>query len=287
MSKLMADVQAKGDAARGEQIFRRADTACLRCHSIAGAGGTLAPDLSSAGSAPVDYLIDSILLPSKAIKEGYHALIVETKDGDQLTGIKVRQTDRDLILRDAVQDEVVVPLDSIKGKPREAGSMMPAGLADPLTRQELVDLVRFLSELGRPGAYAIGPQQLARRWQVLEPAPAGARAGQPLNVPAGTVWMPAYAQVSGTLPPASTTPALARAEVNVTTPGMVRLVLSAPTGSAVWVDDKPVESKGDSSIEMSRGTHSVTVLPSASAPLRLELTDAPGSAAKAQFVTGR
>lgn len=287
MKQLIADVQSKGDAARGEQIFRLADTACLRCHSIAGAGGTLAPDLVSAGSAPVDYLIDSILQPSKAIKEGYHALIVETKDGDQITGIKVRQTDRDLILRDAVQDEVVVPLDSIKGKPREAGSMMPAGLADPLTRQELVDLVRFLSELGRPGPYAVGTQQLARRWQVLDPTMQQIRSGQKLNVTPGALWMPAYSQVSGLLPPTSGSPMLARAQVNVTTPGIVRLVLSAPAGSAVWVDDTPVESKGDINVEMSRGVHSITVLPAANAPLRLELTDAPGSAAKAQFITGR
>ncbi|MDB5318415.1 MAG: hypothetical protein JWN40_46 [Phycisphaerales bacterium] len=288
MKRLIADVQAKGDAARGEAIFRRADTACLRCHSIAGAGGTLAPDLSSAGSAPVDYLIESILLPSKAIKEGYHALIVETKDGDQLTGIKVRQTDRDLILRDAVQDEVVVPLDTIKGKPREAGSMMPAGLADPLTRQELVDLVRFLSEMGRPGAYAVGPQQLARRWQVLDTALLGVKAGQKLNLPAAAIWMPAYSQVSGVLPVGGASPAaLARAQVNVTTPGAVRLLLAAPAGTGVWVDDQPVEFKGDFTVEMARGTHSVSLLPPGAGTLRLELADAPGSGAKAQFVTGR
>src|SRR5205814_2283151 len=121
--------------------------------------------------------------PTKAIKENYHAVIVETNDGDQITGIKVRQTDKELVLRDAVQDEIVIPLNTIKGKPREAGSMMPAGLADPLTRQELVDLVRFLSELGRPGNYAVGARQMARRWQVRPAALLGVRAGR-----GGLVW---------------------------------------------------------------------------------------------------
>src|SRR5204863_1908928 len=193
MKRLLADVQSKGDAARGEAIFRRADTACFRCHAIAGAGGTLAPDLVSAGSAPVDYLIDSILQPSKAIKEGYHALIVETNEGDQITGIKIRQTDKELVLRDAVQDEMVIPLNTIKGKPREGGSMMPAGLADPLTRQELVDLVRFLSELGRPGPYSVGARQMARRWQVRPAALLGVRAGRPLNGVGVEGWAAAYA----------------------------------------------------------------------------------------------
>lgn len=284
MQQLVADVQSKGDPARGEQVFRRADTACFRCHSIAGAGGQLAPDLVSAGSAPVDYLIDSILQPSKAIKEGYHAIIVETKDGDQITGIKVRQTDHDLILRDAVQDEIVIPLDEIKGKPREAASMMPAGLADPLTRQELVDLVRFLSELGRPGPYATGSRQLARRYQSLEPAPADVKAGQPLNVPAATVWQQAYAQVSGVLP-GSPGPRLARAEINVTTPGAVRLKLS-PAPAAVWIDNQPQTVSETLGADLTRGTHAVTVLTAPNNPIEIELLDTPNGA-KAQFVTGR
>jgi putative heme-binding domain-containing protein len=284
MHQLVADVQSKGDAARGEQIFRRADTACFRCHSIAGAGGQLAPDLVSAGSAPVDYLIDSILQPNKAIKEGYHALIVETKDGDQVTGIKVRQTDKQLILRDAVQDEIVIPLDQINGKPRQAASMMPAGLADPLTRQELVDLVRFLSELGRPGPYATGSRQLARRYQSLEPAPADVKPGQPLNIPAATVWQQAYAQVSGVLP-GSQTPRVARAEINVTTPGPARLKIS-PAPAGVWIDNQPQAVSETLGADLTRGVHSVTVLTAPNAPVEIELLDTPNGA-KAQFVTGR
>ena len=44
---------------------------------------------------------------------------------------------------------------------------MPAGLTDTLTRGELVDLVRFLSELGKIGPYAVGKDRVFRRWQVL------------------------------------------------------------------------------------------------------------------------
>ena len=49
IKELIADVQSKGDPTRGEAIFRRGDTACMKCHAIAGAGGTLAPDLLSIG----------------------------------------------------------------------------------------------------------------------------------------------------------------------------------------------------------------------------------------------
>jgi hypothetical protein len=66
----------------------------------------------------------------------------------------VRQTDSELILRDAEDRELKVPLDSID-EVQDGGSLMPTGLADALTRDELVDLVRFLSELGK-GDFAIG-----------------------------------------------------------------------------------------------------------------------------------
>ena len=56
----MDEVLARGDAARGEQVFRRSDTSCFQCHAIGGAGGQLAPDLRAIGaSSPMDYLIDS------------------------------------------------------------------------------------------------------------------------------------------------------------------------------------------------------------------------------------
>jgi putative heme-binding domain-containing protein len=284
MKQLVADVQSKGDPARGEQIFRRADTACFRCHSIAGAGGTLAPDLTSAGSAPVDYLVDSILQPNKAIKEGYHSIIIDTTDGDQLTGIKVRQTDKDLILRDAVQDEIVIPLKSIQGRPREGQSMMPAGLADPLTRQELTDLVRFLSELGRPGPYAVSNTPTARRWEIHEGDASAQR--DLVNQATRATWAPAYAQVAGTLPITPRT-LLARAQVNVTTPGPVTFVLTPPVDQ-VLVDDHVVKPTGSNlTIPLTPGAHTITIAPRNTDALKLQLADTPNSPAKAQFITGR
>src|SRR5262249_11298051 len=74
MQEMVADVTRLGDPARGEAVYRRKDQLCMKCHAIAGAGGQVGPDLSSiGGSAPVDYLIESLLEPNKAVKENYHA----------------------------------------------------------------------------------------------------------------------------------------------------------------------------------------------------------------------
>src|SRR5262249_48837016 len=83
---------AKGDPARGELVYRRKDATCLACHAIAGAGGQVGPDMTSIGaSAQVDYLVESLLIPNKAVKEGYHALKISTLDGKVIVGVKTRE----------------------------------------------------------------------------------------------------------------------------------------------------------------------------------------------------
>src|SRR5207253_3392130 len=133
MKARITDIAGKGDPARGEAIFRRADLACFKCHAIAGAGGLVGPDLAGIGaSAPVDYLIESILLPAKAIKENYHALLIATRDGRLITGVKVQETNSDLVLRDAEDRQISIPLGTIEER-KVGGSIMPEGLADSLT----------------------------------------------------------------------------------------------------------------------------------------------------------
>jgi len=302
-SALLADVARKGDPARGEAVFRRSASQCLKCHAIAGAGGRVGPGLESIGaSAPVDYLLDSLLEPGKAVKEGYHATVVATSDGRVLTGLKVRQTDAELVLRDAEDREVSLPGDAVEEQ-KMGGSLMPAGLVDAMTRGDLVDLVRFLSELGKLGPYAISPQaRPVRRWQVAEPTSKAAAAADLAGLDAiladpSTAWAPAYSRVDGTLPaadlprlgPASPF-ALARAEVEVTTPGRVRLRLT-PAPAACWLDGRRAPITGpEVDLDLSAGLHTLTFAPAPTPTgpgFRVELQDAPGSPARAQAVVGK
>ena len=146
--------------------------AAWQCHAIGGAGGRVGPDLSTIGaSAPVDYLLDSLVEPQKAVKENYHAVSIVTKTGAVVTGVKVRDADREIVVRDADDRVITVARDTIAAA-HEAGSIMPVGLVDELTRAELIDLTRFLSELGKSADYAVGSAQRFRTWDVLD-APAG------------------------------------------------------------------------------------------------------------------
>ncbi len=173
LNQLVAEVAANGDPARGERVFRRADLNCMSCHAVSKAGGEVGPDLSSIGqTSPSDYIINSILNPDQAIKEQYHTLVVQTSDGQVFQGIVTDKDEQRIVLKEATGAPRVVPTASVEDQ-KPGGSLMPKGLANLMTRAEFVDLVRFLSELGKPGPYAIRSIPTIQRWRVLKRAGPG------------------------------------------------------------------------------------------------------------------
>jgi putative heme-binding domain-containing protein len=266
-------VREKGDPARGEAVFRRRELSCFQCHAIGGAGSQVGPDFMSLGaSAPVDYLVESILVPDAKQKEGYVSMQVLTKSGDILSGVRVRQNERELVLRDASRDEMIIPLNSIELK-KEIGSIMPAGLADLLTDAEFLDLVRFLSELGKPGPYAVTASPVLRRWRVPD---------------ASGVEVPVYSTVSGLLPADAPS---AKGEINVVTPGLIRIKLNSAKGLALSLDGVAVETKEVMDLDLKLGVHLLKIEIDASRRggegLRVEVEEAPGSAGRVQVVGGK
>lgn len=264
LAELIADVSAKGDPVRGEQVFRRPDLMCFQCHAVGGAGGILGPELGAVGSgSQVDYLIESLLSPNKIIKDGFETWEVTSNDGESTLGVKVRENPQEVVLKDAVRNEVVFPRTQIKEVTHKTTSLMPAGLTDALTRTELVDLVRFLSELGKPGPYANNPNPIVRRWQTVAIAPSALAQAVSSAGAEALSWMPVYSLVSGILPssewsqqikPGQSMP-LIRFSFEVTTPGKMRLRVNAPEGLRFWVDGKALALKPETILDLPRGIH--------------------------------
>jgi len=310
MAALVAEVASDGDAVRGEAIYRRADLSCLKCHAIGGAGGRVGPDLASiGGSAPVDYIVQSLFDPGAKVKEGYNTIIVVTEDGKTASGVKVRQTDTDLILRDAEDRETAIALKSIEEQV-DGASLMPAGLTEKLTRAEIVDLVAFLSKLGKVGGMTVGRERVVRRWQVLLPTKDAqfrmrrTRLGSVSQDDPAFQWVSAYSRVTGELPllelpqipfkgpfqKQATGLAIVRFEVEVGTAGDVDLVLNDAEGVTAWLGPAPVEPSGRMRLSLEPGRHRVTLavsLAERTVPLRATLEDVEGSSAQVQIVGGK
>jgi putative heme-binding domain-containing protein len=295
MKRWIGLVQSQGNAARGESVFRRAHLGCYQCHALGGAGGRVGPDLSAIGtSAQLDYLIESILLPGKVVREGYTTAHITTKDGRTFSGTLQRESKTEIVLRDPVRDEIVIAAKALDEK-RVGGSLMPDGIDQSLTDAELADLIRFLSELGKPGPFAVTHRAFARRWQALDTAFQGfdsAALGKLLHEGAEHPWRPVYAKVAGELPltelASNPETLILRCQLDVVSPGEFRFHLNDDKGIDFWIDGKQVAAKSRLSIELPRGLHSfifrIDLRSRADRTLRLELEESKG---QARWVDGK
>ena len=303
---MVADILKNGDAARGELVFRRGALQCMACHGIGGAGGQVGPDMTSIGaSAQVDYLVESLLLPNKAIKEGYNAIRIVTVEDKVYLGIKVREGNGVLVMRTPDDKEVTIPTKAIAER-GEAKSIMPEGLTDTLTKQEFADLVRFMSELGKLGPYAPSKARVVRRWQVIEPTGANGDLFRRTRVSAAAeadnpfLWSPMYSKVSGDLPLDSVpkftvwndtaAQTVLRFSLDVTTAGAAKLKINSVAGLSLYVGGTPVEPKAETSLDLKAGVQTVTLIIDRSKrtdDVRVELDDVVGSPARVSVLGGK
>lgn len=148
--KQVAGGAANGDATRGRKVYEAKLANCSACHRIAGQGGDIGPELSNIGKQlSPEQIAESVLWPNRVVKEGYMAVRVVTDDGLQFAGYKLKETPTDFHLREASTGKVLRFARGSIEDVASAGSVMPSGLAASMTRQELYDLVRYLSELGK------------------------------------------------------------------------------------------------------------------------------------------
>ncbi|RMG41707.1 MAG: sorbosone dehydrogenase [Planctomycetota bacterium] len=308
LRRLAFEVRRYGNPARGEMIFRREKLACLKCHAIAGAGGQVGPDLLSIGaSAPVDYIIESLLNPSKKIKEGYHTTTIATTDGQVINGRVIRKTDTEVVLRDQNDNEIRVPRDQIEAEQVNPKSLMPDRLTADLTHDEFIDLVAFLSSLGKSGSGFVVPnERYVRRWEYCDHNAAVNDAirhhgpDYPARPDAKLPWRPVYAKVNGELP-LQGIPfqgniggrhyQYLRFAVRVIQPGPFKLVFNDPTGLRIWVGTREVPAAEEVQLDLPRGTHTVTIASESRLrnmkPLRVEVRHIRGSSGQVEPVSGK
>jgi hypothetical protein len=246
-----------------------------------------------------------VIEPNKKIKENFHTLSIVTADGQVFTGVPVRRGGGQIVLRTAEDKEVVIVEAEIEEQ-KDGRSLMADGVVDSLTRAELVDLVRFLSEVGKVGDFAVSQVPSVRRWETLVWTKVGHhRLNRTSFDTAATddpalTWQPVYSRVAGDLPldelprfvvhrdqaPTS----FVRFGIDVTTAGDVCLNLNSLTGLRLWLDGKPTPVEKELTVEFAKGRHTLTLAVDQverREPLSIELRELSGSEAQAQLVGGK
>jgi putative heme-binding domain-containing protein len=135
----------RGDAGRGEKLFWAPALNCGSCHRIGARGTPLGPDLSTIGTQRLRAdLLESILEPSRRIEPKYAAYVAHTTDGRSFTGLLVKRSAREVVLRDAQNKEIILAARKVEALRPARTSLMPEGQMASLTAQEAADLLEYL-----------------------------------------------------------------------------------------------------------------------------------------------
>jgi len=145
-------VKMKGDPFKGAEVFRRENVACIKCHQVNGEGIDFGPALSEIGTKlGKDALYEAILDPSAGISFGYEAWQIELKNGDEAFGLVVSDTADEIAVKAQTGIVTRYKKSDIARKVQQKLSIMPTGLQQAMSTQDLVDLVEYLSSLKKTG----------------------------------------------------------------------------------------------------------------------------------------
>ena len=133
------------DRAAGRAIFQKT---CANCHRIFDAGGSIGPDITGAQRTNLDYLLQTLTDPSATVAKDYQMQIIETTSGRVITGLIVAETANALTIQ-TLNEKVVIPVTEIEERKQSPVSMMPDGMLQNLTPEQLRNLFGYLMGPGQ------------------------------------------------------------------------------------------------------------------------------------------
>jgi putative membrane-bound dehydrogenase-like protein len=139
-TQLTPEVLTKAAPAQGRALFQKN---CANCHVLFGAGQKVGPDLTGSNRKNLDYLLENIIDPSASVGADFRALAVVLEDGRVLNGVITEQSERTLTMHTA-QESVTVDRKEIVETQRTSNSLMPDGMLQNLSDQDVRDLVSYL-----------------------------------------------------------------------------------------------------------------------------------------------
>jgi putative heme-binding domain-containing protein len=136
----------KGEIKTGAQMFTKAG--CVACHTVNSEETPKGPYL---GGIATRYsrteLCESILKPSAKIAQGFETQWIKTKDDDDYEGFVTREGGDDLDLRNIAGITTTIAKKDIKERGKRETSIMPNGLLDKFTPEDLASLLSYLESL--------------------------------------------------------------------------------------------------------------------------------------------
>jgi putative heme-binding domain-containing protein len=134
-------VLKEANTKNGRVLF---DKHCATCHKLFGEGQSVGPELTGAQRMNLDYLLENIVTPNAIVAQDYRATTFVMNNGRVITGMITQQQGEALTIQTATEKLVINKAD-IESQQQTEKSLMPEGLLDQLTINEIRDLLGYLS----------------------------------------------------------------------------------------------------------------------------------------------
>ncbi len=148
LPSLAEQASRRGRISEGKAVYESGKGTCIACHRIGSLGRAIGPDLSKIGAIRTERdLLESILFPSSTLSRDHETHLIETSDGQSILGIIKSHTAEGLLVMDVAGQERSVSHAAIISNTQLPTSLMPMGLDQTMTQQDLLNLVVWLRSL--------------------------------------------------------------------------------------------------------------------------------------------
>lgn len=142
---LLAINKLQGDPLKGKNIFN--SQGCIACHSLSKSEKMKGPFMGQIGSIMNrEQIAESILKPNASISQGFASVMINAKGDRTYMGFITEETAAKVVIRNIAGEVFTIKTGDILSRKEMETSMMPEGLANSLSYEELASLVSFLSQ---------------------------------------------------------------------------------------------------------------------------------------------
>ena len=139
-AELTPEMIAKADRENGAALFKKS---CAACHKLYGEGKAIAPDLTGANRSNLEYMLMNIIDPSSVVPKQFTTSVIALKDGRVITGVVVSETEQTLVIQ-TDKEQLSVARSDVEETKNTGKSLMPDGMLDTLTPEQVRDLFGFM-----------------------------------------------------------------------------------------------------------------------------------------------
>jgi putative membrane-bound dehydrogenase-like protein len=139
--RITPEVIQRADPSAGRAVFQKL---CSNCHKLFGEGGSIGPDITGSQRHNLDYLLENVIDASATVARDYQMQIIETTKGRTIAGLVVSENETAVTVQ-TINEKVVVPKNEIEDRATSQVSIMPDGMLQNLSFQEVCNLTAYLT----------------------------------------------------------------------------------------------------------------------------------------------